>query len=45
MLNQNPTVWQFGINYTSYFGGKKSPVERQVFKDRDFFGFFASYNF
>ena len=45
LLNQNPTAWQFGINYTTYFGGKNDAVDRQVFKDRDFFGFFASYNF
>ncbi len=45
MLNQNPPAWQFGINYTTYFGGKKDAVERQVFKDRDFFGFFGSYSF
>jgi hypothetical protein len=45
LFNQNPTKWQAGINYTSYFGGDNTGVTRQYFKDRDFLGMFASYNF
>lgn len=45
LFNQNPVKWQAGINYTTYFGGKKSAVERQYFKDRDFIGVFAAYTF
>lgn len=45
LFNQNPTKWQAGINYTAYFGGKNDVVDRQYFKDRDFLGMFASYNF
>ncbi|MCL2656290.1 MAG: DUF1302 domain-containing protein [Betaproteobacteria bacterium] len=44
MFNQNPTVWQAGLNYATYFGGKSDPL-RQVFKDRDFLGAFVSRNF
>jgi hypothetical protein len=45
LLNQNPTKWQFGVNYTTYFGGKKGVVERQYLGDRDFIGAFANYTF
>lgn len=45
LFNQNPTKWQGGVNYTSYFGGSNNGVSRQYFKDRDFLGLFASYNF
>jgi hypothetical protein len=45
LFNQNPIKWQGGINYTSYFGGSNQGVVRQYFKDRDFLGLFASYNF
>lgn len=44
LFNQNPAVWQAGINYTTYFGGKSDP-ERQFYKDRDFIGGFISRNF
>ena len=45
LFNQNPTKWQGGINYTTYYGGRDNGVERQYFKDRAFLGMFASYNF
>lgn len=44
LFNQNPLVWQAGINYTKFFGGKDDPA-RQIYKDRDLFGFFVAYNF
>jgi hypothetical protein len=44
LFNQNPAVWQAGLNYTAYFGGKNDPA-RQVYKDRDFIGGFISRNF
>lgn len=44
LFNQNPAVWQAGINYLNYFGGKDDPA-RQFFKDRDFIGAFVSRNF
>jgi hypothetical protein len=45
LFNQNPTVWQAGINYSRYMGGKNDVVDRQYYKDRDFVGAFLSYNF
>lgn len=45
LFNQNPAVWQAGMNYTNYLGGKNDVVNRQYFKDRDFFGGFVSYSF
>jgi hypothetical protein len=44
LFNQNPAVWQAGINYTTYFGGKEDPA-RAVYKDRDFIGGFVARNF
>lgn len=44
LFNQNPVVWQAGINYTKFWGGKDDPT-RQFYKDRDLFGFFVAYNF
>ncbi|HEX2531825.1 MAG TPA: DUF1302 domain-containing protein [Burkholderiaceae bacterium] len=44
LFNQNPAVWQAGINYTTYFGGKDDPA-RQIYKDRDFVGVFVSRTF
>lgn len=41
LFNQNPTKWQAGLNYTTYFGGG----ERNFYKDRAFFGGFVAYNF
>jgi hypothetical protein len=40
---QNPLKWQFGVNYGKFWGG--SSVYDQPFRDRDFFGAYASYNF
>ena len=45
LFNQNPAVWQAGMNYTNYLGGKNDVVNRQYFKDLDFFGGFVSYSF
>lgn len=42
LLNQNPTVWQAGINYTAYFGGN---ALSQPFGDRNFVGMFVTRNF
>lgn len=44
LFNQNPAVWQAGINFTKYFGGKNDPA-RQVYADRGFIGAFVSRNF
>ncbi len=43
LFNQNPSVWQAGINFTYYFGGTQ-PSE-QFYSDRSFLGAFVSYNF
>ena len=43
LFNQNPAVWQGGINFTYYFGGTQ-PSE-QFYSDRNFLGAFVSYNF
>jgi hypothetical protein len=40
---QNPTTWQFGVNYATFWGGKR--VFDQPYKDRDFFGAYVSRNF
>ena len=48
LFNQNPAVWQAGMNFTSYFGGKqKQPgdIVRQLYRDRDFVGAFVSRSF
>lgn len=42
LLNQNPTKWQAGLNYTNFFGGDNL---RQPLRDRDFLGGFVSYSF
>jgi Protein of unknown function (DUF1302) len=41
LFNQNPTVWQAGINVTVYMG----PKPYQYFADRDFVGAFVTRNF
>lgn len=48
LFNQNPAVWQAGINFTTYFGGaQKQPgdIVRQLYRDRDFIGGFVSRSF
>jgi hypothetical protein len=40
---QNPATWQFGVNYAKFWGG--SSVFDQPYRDRDFFGVYASRNF
>lgn len=45
LFNQNPTKWQLGANFTSYFGGKNDVVKRQYLGDRNFIGAFANYTF
>lgn len=42
LFNQNPTVWQAGINFAMFFGGNSSS---QVYGDRNFIGIFATRNF
>ncbi|QCP54276.1 DUF1302 domain-containing protein [Trinickia violacea] len=43
LFNQNPTVWQAGINYTAFFGGHDSVG--QPYADRNFVGVFATRTF
>ncbi|WP_084545093.1 DUF1302 domain-containing protein [Derxia gummosa] len=43
LFNQNPAIWQAGINYTAYWGGRYSTD--QPYADRDFIGAFVSRNF
>ena len=43
LLNQNPAVWQAGLNFTYFFGGTQ-PSE-QFYSDRSLLGGFVSYNF
>ncbi|VVE54171.1 hypothetical protein PTE30175_04806 [Pandoraea terrae] len=43
LFNQNPTVWQAGINFTMFFGGHQTVG--QPFSDRNFIGVFATRNF
>jgi hypothetical protein len=43
LLNQNPTIWQAGLNYTTYFGGDQPSA--QPYRDRDLIGAFVTYNF
>lgn len=43
LFNQNPAVWQAGLNFTYFFGGTQ-PSE-QFYSDRSFLGGFVSYNF
>jgi len=43
LFNQNPAVWQGGINYTAYYGGQEQ--SKQPYSDRNFIGAFISRNF
>ncbi|MFX1766376.1 DUF1302 family protein [Paraburkholderia sp. A1RI-2L] len=43
LFNQNPTVWQAGINYTLFFGGHQTVG--QPYADRNFVGMFVTRNF
>ncbi|HEX7907781.1 MAG TPA: DUF1302 family protein [Paraburkholderia sp.] len=43
LFNQNPTVWQAGINFTAFFGGHNTVG--QPYADRNFVGLFATRNF
>ncbi|WP_158940817.1 DUF1302 domain-containing protein [Burkholderia sp. S171] len=43
LFNQNPAVWQAGINYTAFFGGHQTVG--QPYADRNFVGVFATRNF
>ncbi|MFB9125331.1 DUF1302 domain-containing protein [Paraburkholderia dipogonis] len=43
LFNQNPAVWQAGINYTTFFGGHGGVG--QPYADRNFVGVFATRNF
>jgi hypothetical protein len=43
LLNQNPATWQFGLNYTTFFGGNQA--WSQPYRDRDFVGAFVTRNF
>jgi hypothetical protein len=42
-FNQNPTVWQAGVNFTAFFGGHNTVG--QAYADRNFVGLFATRNF
>ncbi|MGQ7937549.1 DUF1302 domain-containing protein [Paraburkholderia sp. D1E] len=43
LFNQNPAVWQAGINFTAFFGGHDTVG--QPYADRNFVGMFATRNF
>ncbi|MET3107979.1 hypothetical protein AAKU67_002850 [Oxalobacteraceae bacterium GrIS 2.11] len=43
LMNQNPTTWQAGINFTAFSGGKV--VGAQPYKDRNLIGAFITYNY
>lgn len=43
LFNQNPAVWQAGVNYTAFFGGHQTVG--QPYADRNFVGLFATRNF
>ncbi|WP_296660084.1 DUF1302 domain-containing protein [Paraburkholderia sp.] len=43
LFNQNPTVWQAGINYTMFWGGHQTVG--QPYADRNFVGLFVTRNF
>ncbi|WP_407945578.1 DUF1302 domain-containing protein [Paraburkholderia hiiakae] len=43
LFNQNPTIWQAGINFTAFFGGHDTVG--QPYADRNFVGIFATRNF
>lgn len=42
LFNQNPAVWQAGLNYTAYWGGN---AISQPYGDRNFVGAFLTRNF
>jgi len=42
LFNQNPTVWQAGLNFTAFFGGNAAS---QPYSDRNFVGAFVTRNF
>jgi hypothetical protein len=42
LLNQNPAVWQAGLNYTAFFGGNSST---NAYSDRNNIGVFVTRNF
>jgi len=42
LFNQNPAVWQAGLNFTHYFGGNQIS---QPYSDRDNIGLFVTRNF
>ncbi|ACC73969.1 DUF1302 domain-containing protein [Paraburkholderia phymatum] len=42
LFNQNPALWQAGINYTMYWGGNSVS---QPYADRNFVGLFVTRNF
>ncbi|MCO5396724.1 DUF1302 domain-containing protein [Ralstonia soli] len=41
LFNQNPSVWQAGMNYTMFFGGN---ALSQPYSDRNFIGLFVTRN-
>jgi len=43
LFNQNPTVWQAGLNYTAFWGGHGTVG--QPYADRNFVGMFVTRNF
>ncbi|MFP4593606.1 DUF1302 family protein [uncultured Ralstonia sp.] len=43
LFNQNPTVWQAGINFTVFYGGHQTVG--QPYADRNFVGLFVTRNF
>ncbi|MGN5478041.1 DUF1302 family protein [Cupriavidus basilensis] len=43
LLNQNPTKWQAGVNFTAFFGGHQTVG--QPYADRNFIGAFVTRNF
>jgi hypothetical protein len=43
LFNQNPTVWQAGINYTLFWGGHNTVGN--PYSDRNFVGMFVTRNF
>jgi hypothetical protein len=43
LFNQNPAVWQAGINYTAFWGGHNTVG--QPYADRNFVGMFVTRNF
>jgi hypothetical protein len=48
LFNQNPTIWQAGLNYTAYWGGSNNNSGqsiRQSYADRNFIGGFITRNF